>query len=106
MKITNEKQYWEQFYKWEKELKLVMNMKKLTDPAQFLEDYKAILREGVNREVISKEYYQESIDKLNKSLTEPSKLKDRVKQKIVNLFNKLKKDKDKENKQDKNDKRT
>lgn len=89
--ITNEKQYWEEFHKWEAELKNLMKARKLmADPAKFIKDYEALLKDGVKRKVINQKWCDEKITKLHKELTEPSKFKEKIKNKLSSLFKKKK----------------
>lgn len=87
--ITNEKQYWEEFHKWEAELKSLMKVRKLiNDPSKFIESYENILNDGIKKQVIKKEWADEKIRKLHQELTAPSKFKEKIKKKLSTLFKK------------------
>lgn len=92
MSITSEKEYWEEHKKFKKKLNnIIKNVKLLVkNPAQYIKDFEDLMNEGVETEVISKEYAEQQKSKLQKELASPTKFKIFAEEKLRKLKNKFK----------------
>lgn len=90
-KIESERQYWKEFNEWKKKLDKISFRKMYSQPYKLIE----VLQEGAEREVISWEYVNQKINRMNKESRMPQEFKDDVskgkeyvKKKAKDLFKK------------------
>jgi len=90
--IETEKEYWEAHEVFKKTISRHTRKVKsyLGNPMNYINEFEAILKEGVRIKVITKEYAQEQRQRIYNELNKPSEFKEWVGNKLNNAKKKIK----------------